>query len=114
MRTRTREGGSGDGRREGKREEEREGKQSLRSKGGRSGENSGQNKGSLSLYLAAFRVAFLGGGIIRGRSTFFLLTRDRHGDKKSVEEEGVTVANISICSPLPYRFGDWLWILSKI
>jgi hypothetical protein len=52
-----REGGSGDGRRERKREEEREDSQSLRSKGGRNGENSDKNKGSLSLYLAAFRVA---------------------------------------------------------
>jgi len=55
-----------------------------------------------------------GGGIIRARSTFFLQTRDRHGDKKSVEDEGVTVANISICSPLPHRFGELVGIFSKI
>src|ERR1700761_8828824 len=97
----------GDGGRERKREEERESSQSLRSKGGRNGENSDKNKGSLSLYLAAFRVALVvgggGGGVIRARSTLFLLTRGRHGDKKEWRGgEGVTVANISICSPLPH------------
>ena len=102
----------GDGGRERKREEERESSQSLRSKGGRDGENSDKNKGSLSLYLAAFRVALVGGGgggrIIRARSTFFLLTRSKHGSG----EEGrvLRVANISIYSPLPHRFGDLVGI----
>ena len=70
--------------------------QSLRSKGGRDGENSDKNKGSLSLYLAASTVALVSGGgggggsssIIRARSTFFLLTRGRHGDKRSVQRRG--------------------------
>ena len=77
--------------------------QSLRSKGGRDGENSDKNKGSLSLYLAASRVALVSGGgggggsssIIRARSTFFLLTRGRHGDKRSVQRGGVLGSQIS-------------------
>jgi hypothetical protein len=74
----------------------------LRTKGGRDGENSDKNKDSLSLYLAAFRVAPVGGGggggggdIIRARSTFFLLTRGRHGDKRSVQGGRVLQSQIS-------------------
>ena|ERR1700677_4600552 len=109
---------------ERKREEEQEGSPSLslRSKGGRNGENSDKNKGSLSLYLAAFRVAPVGGGggsgggsIIRARSTFFLLTRGRHGDKRSVQGRRVLQSqNISICSPLPHHFGELVWIFTEI
>lgn len=71
----------------------------MRSKGGRNGENSGMNKGSLSLYLATFRVARLGGGgcggIIRARTTLFLVTGDGHVETKRVSRRRELQSQIS-------------------